>query len=128
MTPTTKAGRALLTEWTSAYRQGARRLGVEHTARRLAEVEQEAATTREAALRAALDSAVSEFGNIRWDDVWAIVKAADPELARWTAKYLGYVLADIERARALAATPAEPVASEARQGARPVTRPEARRG
>jgi hypothetical protein len=42
---------------------------------------------------AALATAIREFDNIRWEDVFAATGRIDPELARWTRKYVGYARA-----------------------------------
>jgi len=65
----------------------------------------------------AATSALDEFDNVRWDDIWARVDASgDDDLAHASRKYVGYVRADIERIiaaliegdAALAKTPGEP--------------------
>ena len=57
-------------------------------------------------LREMLTSAIDEFDNVRWDDIWAVLDGlagdAGSELAHWSRKYVGYVRDDIEKALALA--------------------------
>ena len=56
-----------------------------------------------------LDSALVEFDNVRWDDVWAamLANADDDDLMRMTRKYVDYIRADIVKARAALAQPKE---------------------
>lgn len=58
--------------------------------------------------RAALDVALAEFDNIRWDDIWSRVDASgDDELARMSRKYSLYVRDAIVEARAALAAEEE---------------------
>jgi len=52
-------------------------------------------------LREALDSAVEEFDNILWEDIWrSLSDHGDRELASWSRKYVAYLRDDIDKARA----------------------------
>lgn len=49
-------------------------------------------------MRERVESAATEFDNIRWDDVLNAVAEKDPDLATWTRKYVRYVREDLAAA------------------------------
>ena len=91
-----------------------RSLAVDHSTETFADCPSELCTKARAALaaapeRAALDVALAEFDNIRWDDIWSRVDASgDDELARMSRKYSLYVRDAIVEARAALAAEEQP--------------------